>query len=208
MIQEIKNRIALFNSRVGKYKEISFEAEATADEITQLQHYFQIPIPSDLASLYTHLGGLTPYNREMFAISIDTPKYLLESISHKNKWYRCNSLGLIDYIKFCWANDRSELEEDNYLNSRQLHSLNNNYKCFGLYRTDWGNEEADYLYFDRNGNFGTVRYHQDSISALLDDYLIPLTHKSLANETLDVMLLRIINQVEEAILAEGGWAAK
>jgi hypothetical protein len=203
MIAEIKNRIALFNSRVGKYKEISFEAGATPDEMARLQHEFQIPIPSDLASFYTHFGGLTPYDREMFAITIDTPKYLLKSIADENKWYRCNSMGLIDYIKFCWVNDRVELEEGNCLNSQQLHHLNNNYKCFGLYRTDWGNEEADYLYFDRNGTFGTVRYHQDSISALLDDYLIPLTHKSLANETFDAMLLRIINQVEEGILSEG-----
>jgi len=47
-----------------------------------------------------------------------------------------------------------------------------------------------------------VRYHQDNISALLDDYLILLTHKSLAAETFEAMLLRIINQVEEGILAE------
>ncbi|WP_162799882.1 hypothetical protein [Pedobacter jeongneungensis] len=111
-------------------------------------------------------------------------------------------MGLIDYIKFCWVNDRYELEEGEYLNSEQLQYLNNNYKCFGLYRTDWGNEEADYLYSDRNGNFGTVRYNQDNIGVFLDDYVIPLTHKSLANETFEIMMLRIINQVEEGILAE------
>ncbi len=76
MIQEIKNQITLFNSRVGKYKEISFEPAATPDEMTRLQHEFQIPIPSDLASFYTNLGGLTPYSREMFAITIDTPEYI------------------------------------------------------------------------------------------------------------------------------------
>jgi len=53
----------------------------------------------------------------MFAITIDTSEYLLESIADENKWYRCNSMGLIDYIKFCWVNNRYELEEGEYLNS-------------------------------------------------------------------------------------------
>ncbi|WP_293305474.1 hypothetical protein [Pedobacter sp. UBA5917] len=201
MIQEIKERIELFNSKVGKYKEISFEA-ATPHEIVQLKDYFKIPLPANLETLYYHFGGLTPYNHELFALSIDNPKSLLESLAHHNQWYRCRSMGLVDYIRFCWINDRPELDEGNYLSSEQINYLNSNYKCFGLYRTDWGYEEAYYLYFDRNGNFGTVRYHQDDISALINDYLIPLTNKSLANETLEPMLRRIIDQLEAGILAE------
>jgi len=203
MIQEIKERIELFNTKVGKYQEISIETGATPSEIVELRQYFSIHIPADLESFYSHLGGLSPHNNERFALNIDTPKYLLESLIHQNHWYRCRSMGLIDYIKFCWINDRSELDEDNFLSSEQIEYLNSNYKCFGLYRTDWGYEEADYLYFDRNGNFGTVRYHQDYIHNLIDDYLIPLTNKSLASEKLEPMLLRLINLIEEGILSEG-----
>ncbi|MBT2564386.1 hypothetical protein J7E50_23500 [Pedobacter sp. ISL-68] len=201
MIQKIENRITAFNQVAGPYKQISFHDAATAAEMEQLKTYFEIPVPADLVSFYSQLGSLKPYDDELFALSIDSAQSLIESINHQNKWYRCQSLGIVDYIKFCWINDRQELEEDNYLNKAQLHYLNSNYKCFGLYRTNWGFEEADYLYFDSNGNFGTVRYHQDNISDFLDHYLIPLTHKSLATETFEAIMLRIIDQLQEGLLA-------
>lgn len=201
MTAQIITRIKEFNDIVDKYHQIAVKEKASPDQIVAIQRYFEIPIPEDLKSLYLEMSGLASYDNESWSLQIDEVPFLLERLNHKDKWSQCRSLGLIDYIRFSWGNDRQELEEDVYLTGEQIDFLNKNYKCFGLYRTDWGFEEADYLYFDRNGKFGTIRYHQDYIHELVPR-LMTLLQKSTATEDLDSLLLRIMNVLENGILSD------
>ena len=201
MTAQIAPRLKEFNDVVGQYRQIAIKEKASPDQIAAIQQYFEIPIPEDLRSFYLDMGSLTPYNYETWSLEINEVPYLLEQLDNKNGFGWCRSLGLIDYIRFVWGNDREEFDEDNYLTGEQINLLNKNYKCFGLYRTDWGLEEAYYLYFDRDGKFGTIRYHQDCMNELVPQ-LISLLQKSAATENLEDLLLRILNVLENGILSE------
>jgi hypothetical protein len=103
---------------------------------------------------------------------------------------------LIDCIKFSWGNDRPEFDD---VELSKIDYLNENYKCFGLYRYDGGFEEAYYLYFDRNQKFGLVRYHQDDFDELWSVHLRNMLNKSPASESLDGLLISIIDRLETGI---------
>ncbi len=98
-----------------------------------------------------------------------------------DKWEKIKGLGIVDMIKYSWGNDRYEFDEE--MESSMKNYLNENYKCFGRYRTEYGVEAANYLYFDNEGKFESIFYHQDDFDELLEGDLNPMMKKSLANQT-------------------------
>lgn len=192
----IKERIQQFNNNIkDEYYHLTCSGQASEKELKAIAPYFDFPIPLSLTWFYRETGSVTGDSEE-FVLNIEPVSYLLEKLQEKEKYYLCRSLGIIDYIRFSWGNDRPEFDE---IQKSKIDFLNNNYKSIGHYRYDWGLEEAYYLYVDKKGNFGEVRYHQDDFYNLWKENLNGMLKESPAKEELEGMLMRIINKLETGI---------
>ncbi|MFJ8459161.1 hypothetical protein ACIQ57_08520 [Lysinibacillus xylanilyticus] len=201
-MQPIKERFALFNQNAGYYQ-LAISQNATNAQIDVMQGFLNVQIPTDLKMFYMELGSITPAEGnygEDFMLKIDSVTSLLNALENEEKWDNLISLGLIDYIKYSWGNNRPEFDE--YVDAEDIAYINEHYKCFGLYRYTWGFEEANYLYFDKDGKFGEVRYHQDEFDELWIEHLNDLLVKSAATENLQDMVIRIFDKLENGILSE------
>jgi hypothetical protein len=207
-MDKLKLRIEKFNSTIKEKLEefqynfyhLKFSEPVSENEINEVQDFFEIPIPEELKILYKELGSIKNEAGESYAVEIEPVPYLLEKLKEENKWYKCHSLGLIDYIKFSWVNDRPEF---NGVEQSKIEHLNNHYKCFGLYRFNWGLEEAYYLYFDKNQKFGWVRYHQDCFDDLWAEHLDGMLESSPANKNFEDLMISVVDQLEVGILQNG-----
>ncbi|WP_348945007.1 SMI1/KNR4 family protein [Chitinibacter sp. FCG-7] len=160
-------------------------APATEAQLAQLQGFSNLPIPAELLQLYRQLGGITFNDCEESYIEIFSPAELLSLLVNRSPKLPADSLGLIDTIRRSWAYDRKELDPEAYFDEDTLRSLNEDYKCFGIYREDL--EAAYYFYFDKNGQFGEVYYHQDEFN-VLECALSQMVDESAADNSLATLL--------------------
>jgi hypothetical protein len=155
-------------------------------------------LPNDLRSFYQDMGSLLSEDFESNCIEIKSLPKILYHLTH-DEWHRkLNSMGLIDYIKYSWGNDRFEFDE--YLSADFIEAINSNYKGFGLWRSFEILEAAHYFYFDKNGKFGTVYYHQDVFDDLVDAQLKPMLEQSQATQTLEQVIEEALIEIAENIL--------
>lgn len=177
---------------------LTFEDAANDAQINELAEYFHIPVPQDLVDFYKSYGSLIPAKdaaHEDCVIKVFSPAYLLKKLKEPEKWGKCRSLGLIDMIRFSWG-ERDEFNE--YISKEMRLSVNDQYQCIGWYRLDWGLEEAYYIYFDKSGNFGAVRYHQDEFNELMDQ-LKELLKGNGAVFSLENLLQKALQEMKNAI---------
>lgn len=203
----LKARIKAFNETIdrlfGEDEDSEFRIEqietANVEQLNQLQSFFDTKIPTELTAFYQQLGGLKNDADGSYHIQIPPVSEILEQLKAEKNYDKRHSIGLIDGIKHSWSNDRPEFDG---IPKSKIDSINTNYKCIGLYRFDWQFEEAFYIYFDKNHQFGLVRYHQDEFDELWDEHLTPMLTQSQAKQTLQELIIQIIDHLEEGIIAD------
>lgn len=201
-MNNLAQQIQAFNSVVtASWNQIRTAVPATAEELRELEPHFALGVPPQLKLLYEAFGGLHTDGNEDFAVSIDTPRTLLDNLCKEGFYWKLHSLGLVDTIRFSWVNDRPEFGQ---VDPGKVALINERYKGFGFYRRDDGLEEAHYLYFDAHGKFGAVRYHQDDFSDLWDDQLNPMLQASRATEDLPALLERVLREQQALWLSKQG----
>jgi hypothetical protein len=195
----LKQSVEKFNTAIEEeYYHLKFGEPASNELINEIQNFYSIPIPIELKNFY-ELGAIKNDADEDYSVWIQSATDLIKSINEENKWFRIHSSGIIDGIKFSWGNDRPEFDE---VNQEDIDKLNENYKYVGLYRYDWGLEEAYYIYFDKNQKFGVIRYHQDGFEDLWEDHLDTMLNQSPANQSLEELLISMIDKLEKGILED------
>ncbi|SDD70768.1 SMI1 / KNR4 family (SUKH-1) [Dyadobacter soli] len=145
------------------------------------------PLPPDLKEFYNTVGNIKSNSlNENNSIDFFSTSYLVEKLDDSDKWEKIVSLGLLDMIKHSWGNDREEIDE---LSANTRDQINSRYICFGWFRTDDNLESANYLYFDQDGKFGSVPYHQDDFDDLFVNYIKPMLNTSPASKSLEDLIV-------------------
>ena len=172
---------------------------AHIEDINELQSFFGGDVPPLLLKFYQTFGSIENQCDESFHLEITPPSKLLKELKADKHFDKRYSMGLIDAMKSTWGNDRPEF---NGCSQSEIDYINAHYKYIGLYRYNWQLEEAFYIYFDQNHQFGLVRYHQDEFANLWKEYLTPMLTKSQANQTLEQLLIHILDLLEKGILED------
>lgn len=192
----VRERVSQFNRNTkDPYYRLTFDKPVSEVQITKIQKYFKLKIPMSLRWFYREFGGLGG-NADEYVLNIENIPHLLKKLNEPNKWFRCDSLGLIDYMRFLWGNDIPKMDD---VMKEKVMFINENYRCFGHYRYNCELDEANLLYFDMNGRFGEVRYYEAEFDTLWEDYLHPMFSESPANEELEHMIVRILNVLEKGV---------
>ena len=177
---KIKQKVDEYNQAVRNtfeedeydYYKISDEVLVTDEDINELELLMEMTIPLELKDFYRQYGRLVNENNgESYCLSLFEPKALIEYNTESfAQTYsdRKLSFGLIDQIILYWGFDRPEFQihgkREEGLTKEETTYINANYKCFGYWIDGDIIEGAYYLFFDREGNFGEVYYHQDAFS--------------------------------------------
>lgn len=177
---KIKQKIDEYNQAVRNtfeedeydYYKISNTVSVTDEDINELELLMEMTIPLELKDFYRQYGRLVNENNgESYCLSLFEPKALIEYNTESfAETYsdRKLSFGLIDQIILYWGFDRPEFqvygERDEGLTKEETAYINDSYKCFGHWIDGDIIEGAYYLFFDKEGNFGEVYYHQDAFS--------------------------------------------
>ena len=108
-------------------------------------------------------------------------------------WEALASLGLADVVRWSWGNDRFEFDPDQRggLTRDEVAALNRRYSAVG-WRVVEDGEGFDYLYFDSEGRFGRLFYHQDAFDELYQDELRPMLAESPARASFDEALAQLL----------------
>jgi hypothetical protein len=153
-------------------------------------------VPVFLQAYYQQIGGLRN-GAEDYHLSIPSVSTLHEELKAERNFDKRYSMGLIDAIKHSWGNDRPEFQ---HISQVEIDYINANYKCIGFYRYDGQLEEAFYIYFDAQHQFGLARYHQDEFDELWEEHLTPMLTKSQADKSLEQLLIQVLDCLEEGIM--------
>lgn len=172
-MNSIHQKIAAFNEAASKvfedepsYFQLRQSQPASMADINKLEVQLGLALPAELVEFYTTFGCLiTDRNNESNSFHIPTPAEQIALTQDKERWPKVQSFGLIDQIIDSWGNDRPEFQQYEFFTPRQTSEINAHFKCFGFYRDWWGLESANYLFFDANGQFGVLNYHQDESDA-------------------------------------------
>lgn len=159
--------------------------------IQQLKELSPNSFPAALIDFYKTHGFV--YGGEMLCtFHIFAPSLLVERHNATEKYRHLKSMGIADFIRHIWDNDRPEVGiGSEYYTDEQIRYLNDNYTAVGTFlRPEDGEESHDYIYFDKDGNFGIFYLHQDEMD------MRPLLGKSPANKTWEEVLAQTIEKVE------------
>lgn len=177
------------------YGTFSTEGQASEQDIADLERITGCSMPEELVDFYLNVGGMSG-NMPALSFTIPDIKKLIQWLDPENpKWRRLNSIGIIDMICASWGNDRPEFTEEGGMPQNEIDYLNTRYKSFGYVQNNEDSEDYTYLYFDAEGNFGAVYYHQDQSSAW-DDFLVPMLDKSLASRQLSQLLFGLVSEAQ------------
>jgi hypothetical protein len=195
-IEHFNSLMKRINPSTFEYSALKLEGRATDEQLVQLQKNSSPAIPEGLKNFYKKWGGIVRHVHSETYLNIPSVTTMLDILNGKfsSKWPgpTLKSLGLIDYIKYSWGNDRWEFESDEFFTTEQLHVLNEKYKCFGIYRPNL--ERAYYLYFDQQGNFGEILYDQNLFEET-KNHLQSMLTKSPANQSFNALIRHAFKQV-------------
>lgn len=177
-----------------KYASLARFGTATpAADIEQLQTLSTLALPPPLIQFYRTLGSLYGGN-QLHDLLIYSPEALLKCSDPEGAdWNRIRSIGMVDMIVLSWGGDRPEFDPARGagLSETEVAALNANYSVVGWYVVEEG-EGFNYLYFDTNGKFGTLFYHQDAFDELYAEHLRPMLQRSSADEDFDDALVAFV----------------
>ena len=187
-----------FDEHLERYGTLARTGQvASEEEIGLLESALGATLPRELRDFYTQVGRLRigiigPV--EVFSVG-----ELLERLAIPSRWFRFRSLGLVHMMSAAWTNNRPELEPENgLLDGETIARLNSAYRCIG-WLASGGTGAFEYIYFDRAGAFGTLRYHQDLWGELYSEKLLPMMERSPADRTLSSILLEILRAAERTM---------
>ena len=153
--------------------------------IAELSMRVAMPVPDELQAFYLTIGSLHCRTAHLYAL----PELLGSFHGVPTTYGVANSLGIIDMIRLRWGNRRFEFDPaEGYIKQAEVDALNAAYICIGWYMPD-DEESARYVYFDQQGNFGTIFDRQDASDELYADDLLPMLATSPANQTLSEIIL-------------------
>lgn len=174
-------------------------AAATDPEINALRRRISVPLPEQLALFLRQIGGLSTDTIQFFSAW-----QLLENFNNlPTRPSASRSIGIIDMIHRRWGSHRWELDPKNGLiDQSDVDLLNQAYPCIGWFLTE-DEESATYVYFDQEGKFGTLAYHQGAIETLLDEDLPQLLKGSGAQHTLSQVVHEALNAARNLLGKRG-----
>ena len=175
------------------------ESEPASDEVLEtFAKKLGVALPESLQRFYRMIGGLGHlYCNETHTISIPTPEKELEALSRE--FGATKSLGLIDTINESYDSLRPESEEDGYpFSQEELDTINQRFICFGSYTNSWGFESSQYLFFDDEGNFGSIYFDQNGDDDFSTDLrrIVSSTHPKF---TLSELLAKSLESIAKGL---------
>ena len=149
------------------------------DELARLQAICPVPLPADLLAFYRVAAGFRGGSRLQDAVLHSPADLLRASERPAGQWDALGSLGLVHMVRWAWGNDRSEFDPDSGegLDQAAVDALNANYAVIGWRMIEEG-EAHEFIYFDRQGGFGRLFFHQDGFDELLADDLQPMVREA------------------------------
>ncbi len=214
-MQKLRDKIGMYNILNSKvisekypnyidFNKLLEKEKIDSKGLTLIENIVGMSLPKELKKFYTLFGGLeTKDNTESNSFMIFSVAELVQKLQEDNKWYKLNSLGILDMVLFSWGHDRPEIKQ--HLTTEQIQLLNENYKSYGWYRDSWITESFCYLYFDKSNNFGKIYYHQDyfnnfqiELEKLINGQIEPKNLENLLCEIID----ETINDPEGIISGE------
>ena len=170
---------------------------ATAAQVDAVRQMSAVPLPADLVAFYGEVGSFSGGAWVGDSV-VHAPEALLAAhAADAPKWQALASIGLVDRIRSSWGNDRFEFDpaSGEGLTADEVARLNAAYSIVGWRSLDAG-EAFEYLYFDAQGRFGTVYYHQDAFDELYTDSLKPMLERSPASATFSEALAKLLDEAE------------
>lgn len=167
-----------FEEHVAKYAAlIGRGGVATAEQIAGLEVAEKTTLPAELHEFYRIIGRLhVPGVMDVFSVE---------------ELRGMRSMGLIDMMCAAWGNDRPEFDPgEGLIQQATIDATNAAYKCAGWIWSEPGYEGHDYVWFDREGRFGTTYYHQDDFDALYEESLLPMLERSPEDRTFSEIILQ------------------
>ena len=175
-----------------------FGRPASQDAIEALRPLSRPGLPEDLVRFYRESGSFEGghYLKNMVVYA---PETLVAKSKRdpERRWDHAASMGLVDMIRWSWANDRFEFDPKSRegLSEDEVIALNRDYSIVGWYVVDEG-EGYEYLYFDGQGRFGTLYYHQDAFDELYREHLKPMLGGRPAPDSFDAAMLQLLKGAE------------
>ena len=166
---------------------------ATKEIVDAFEKQAGIKLPSGLEKFYCEIGGIEHrYCDECNSLSIPPLESLLWDLT--TEIGRKPSMGLVDSIVRPYACDLKEWG----LTQEELELANRRLICFGTRRGDWGLEAAHFLYFDKEGGFGSIYFHQSGDDRFDTDLKSILAGDS-ATKTLSELIKECLAAVEQGL---------
>ncbi len=182
-------------AHMSKYASLAQFASPASDALLQaLQRLSAVPFPKPLLAFYRTLGGFRGGDRLQGLILHAADNLATNSVPNPEQpWDNVPSMGLVDMILWSWGNDRFEFKPESRegLNAAQVATLNRDYSIVG-WRPIYDGEGFEYFYFDRDGRFGILRYHQDAFDEIYTEALQPMLLKSEATLTFDEAMAALL----------------
>ncbi|WP_343615409.1 SMI1/KNR4 family protein [Flavobacterium sp.] len=184
-MEEIKKRLAVCELKNDKIRQLS---PATDEEIKTLQSYFSLPLPEELITFYKTIGGIE--SEDIFTIA--HPKNTINWMQKQTE----ESQGLIDQIISFWSNDRYELQEFIFFTEEETEDINNALQCIGwISAREDQHQGAEFIVFDKNGNFMNLHSHQEFFEDFADE-ILGLLESGLPKRSLENVLEEVIERAE------------
>jgi hypothetical protein len=184
-----------FEDYMAKYASLARLATPASETLlVALQGRSAVPLPESLLDFYRGAGGFRGGNRLQGLIIHDAEIVVTKCAPNPQEPWDClRSMGLIDMILWSWGNDRFEFkpESGDGLSAAEVAMLNHNYSIAGWRPVEEG-EGFQYLYFDRDGRFDILHYHQDAFDELYAESLRPMLQQSLATLTFDEAMAALL----------------
>jgi hypothetical protein len=179
---------------IAKYASLARFGEPAGDEdIARLQALSQPKLPAPLQAFYRTAGSFLG-GTHLQDLAIPAPAELLRAAARApGDWEALASLGLADVVRWSWGNDRFEFEPARRggLKRDEVAALNRRYSAVG-WRVVEDGEGFEYLYFDAEGRFGRLFYHQDAFDELYEHDLLPMLAESPAREGFDEAFAQLL----------------
>lgn len=179
---------------IAKYASLARLGEPASDaDIAALQALSRPPLPADLLAFYRSAGAFHG-GASLQDCVIHAPAALLAaSRKPPGTWEGVASMGLPDMVRWAWGNDRFEFEPGRGgLTAAEVGALNRGYSVIG-WRVVEDGEGFEFLYFDAQGRFGRLFYHQDAFDELYEEALQPMLTRSPADASLADALAAFVN---------------
>ncbi|MBL8515829.1 MAG: hypothetical protein JNM76_02575 [Betaproteobacteria bacterium] len=189
-IEEREGSFEAFLDRYGHITRMGERSDQTG--LMRLGVYAALKLPDELIEFYLRIGKLEsggPHG-PVDVFSVHKLLAQLEMSVEESPSSRLKSMGLLDLVNRVWGNGRFELDPANgCIELDALNHINANYRGIGWVWVEPGLEAHEFIYFDTEGRFGTVFYHQDDFEMFHDEELLPMLTRSPAHRTLSDIIL-------------------